>query len=135
MNAGFTVQLGSRVQPYGIETPPPIAMTFKCPACDLHTRPQLMYSSRPRLEIAIVAPSRRILGGQAIQAERLLASWRDDPDVRAWLVPINPDLPRLVRPLGRVKYVRTALTQLTYWPLLIREMRRADVVHVFSASY
>jgi glycosyltransferase involved in cell wall biosynthesis len=26
-------------------------------------------------------------------------------------------------------------TQLTYWPLLLRELRRADVVHVFSASY
>jgi len=94
-----------------------------------------MHSPHSRLEIAVVAPSRRILGGQAIQAERLLDSWRDDPDVRAWLVPINPELPRLVRPLGRVKYVRTILTQLAYWPLLFRELRRADVVHVFSASY
>jgi glycosyltransferase involved in cell wall biosynthesis len=31
--------------------------------------------------------------------------------------------------------VRTAATQLVYWPLLVRELRRADVVHVFSASY
>jgi glycosyltransferase involved in cell wall biosynthesis len=34
-----------------------------------------------------------------------------------------------------VKYLRTLLTQLSYWPLLIRELRHADVVHVFSASY
>jgi glycosyltransferase involved in cell wall biosynthesis len=32
-------------------------------------------------------------------------------------------------------YVRTLVTQATYWPLLWRELRRADVVHVFSASY
>jgi L-malate glycosyltransferase len=34
-----------------------------------------------------------------------------------------------------VKYARTAATELTYFPLLLRELRRADVVHVFSASY
>jgi glycosyltransferase involved in cell wall biosynthesis len=34
-----------------------------------------------------------------------------------------------------IKYVRTLVTQLWYWPLLFRELRRADVVHAFSASY
>src|SRR5262249_41339903 len=29
----------------------------------------------------------------------------------------------------------TLVTQLWYWPLLFRELRRADVVHAFSASY
>jgi len=33
-----------------------------------------------------------------------------------------------------VKFVRTIVTQLFHWPLLIRELRRADVVHVFSAA-
>jgi glycosyltransferase involved in cell wall biosynthesis len=37
--------------------------------------------------------------------------------------------------LLRIKYVRTVVTQLWYWPLLVRELRRADVVHAFSASY
>jgi L-malate glycosyltransferase len=88
-----------------------------------------------RLRVAIVAPSLRILGGQAVQADRLLERWRNDPDVDAWLVPINPELPGMLRRLQRVKYVRTVLTQLVYWPRLLRELRRADVVHVFSASY
>ena len=90
--------------------------------------------TRP-LRIAIVAASLRILGGQAVQAQRLIDGWQGDPAVHAWLVPINP-VP--VRPLDRllsVKYVRTLVTQLLYWPLLLRELRRADVVHVFSASY
>jgi glycosyltransferase involved in cell wall biosynthesis len=34
-----------------------------------------------------------------------------------------------------VKYLRTVVTQLTYWPRLLRDLRTADVVHVFSASY
>ena len=53
----------------------------------------------------------------------------------AWLVPINPLPPGLLRRAVEVKYLRTSPTQLTYWPLLLRELRRADVVHVFSASY
>lgn len=88
-----------------------------------------------KLRIALVAPSLGILGGQAVQADRLLRAWRDDPDVEAWLVPINPVPPGLLRHATRVKYLRTVATQLTYWPLLLRDLRRADVVHVFSASY
>jgi len=87
------------------------------------------------LQVALVAPTRAILGGQAIQAERLLRAWADDPAVRAWLVPINPEPPALLRRALEVKYLRTLTTQLCYWPSLLRELRRADVVHVFSASY
>lgn len=88
-----------------------------------------------RLRVAVVAPSLAILGGQSVQAHQLLAGWAGDADVEAWLVPINPVPPRPIRPLVRVKYLRTLATQATYWPLLLSELRRADVVHVFSASY
>jgi glycosyltransferase involved in cell wall biosynthesis len=95
-------------------------------------------SPRPpgrRLRVAIVAASLRILGGQAVQAQRMLDGWRGDPAVEAWLVPINPVPAKPFDRLLQIKYVRTIVTQLFYWPLLIRELRRADVVHVFSASY
>lgn len=88
-----------------------------------------------RLNIAIVAPSMGILGGQAVQASRLVRSWRDDRDIHAWLVPINPTPPGPLRAALKVKYLRTVVTQLVYWPSLVRQLRKADVVHVFSASY
>ena len=88
-----------------------------------------------RLNVAVVAPSTEILGGQAVQAARLLRAWRNDPAVRAWLVPVNPMPTGRLAVLTRVKYLRTAITQLLYWPRLVRELRKADVVHVFSASY
>jgi glycosyltransferase involved in cell wall biosynthesis len=88
-----------------------------------------------RLKVAVVAPSLRILGGQAVQADRLLGAWRGDPEVDAWLVPVNPLPPKPLRPALRVKYARTIVTELTYLPLLVKELARADVVHVFSASY
>jgi len=90
--------------------------------------------ARP-LRLAIVAASLRILGGHSVQAQRLLQGWEDDRRVDARLVPIDPAPPRPFDALLRLKYLRTLVTQLWYWPLLVREVRRADVVHVFSASY
>lgn len=87
------------------------------------------------LRIAFVAPSLGILGGQAVQADRLLRAWRGDPEVDAFLVPVNPEPPRPFRFATRVKYLRTVATELTYVPRLLRELARADVAHVFSASY
>jgi len=89
----------------------------------------------PPLRIAIVVASLRILGGQSVQAQRLLDGWRGDPAVDAWIVPIDPVPPAPFDRLLRIKYLRTIVTQLCYWPLLLRELRRADVVHAFSASY
>jgi len=94
-----------------------------------------MTTSTPPLRIAIVAASLRILGGQAVQAQRMIDGWKDDAAVHAWLVPVNPVPVRPFDALLSIKFVRTLITQLLYWPLLLRELRRADVVHVFSASY
>jgi glycosyltransferase involved in cell wall biosynthesis len=101
-------------------------------ACPLHRGARVF--PRP-LRVAIVAPSPRILGGQSVQAKRLIDGWRDDPAVEAWLVPINPEPPAPLVRLLETKYVRTVMTQLWYWPRLVRELREADIVHVFSASY
>ena len=87
------------------------------------------------LKVAIVAPSLDILGGQSVQADRLLKAWAGDADVRAWLVPVNPKPPRGLGFSRNVKYLRTCVTEAVYGPQLLRELRYADVVHVFSASY
>jgi len=88
-----------------------------------------------RLRVAIVAPSLRILGGQSVQADRLVRAWQDDPDVDAWLLPVNPLPPAPLRWMTRVKYLRTLVTEVLYGARLACEIRRADVVHIFSASY
>src|SRR5688572_2896969 len=59
------------------------------------------------IRVAIVAASLRILGGQAVQAKRLLDNWKDDPDVEAWLVPINPVPHPPFHALLAVKFLRT----------------------------
>jgi len=95
----------------------------------------LTQSAPRRLRVAIVAASLRIIGGHSVQAQRMLDGWRDAAEIEAWLVPIDPLPPKPFDRLLWVKYSRTVITQLCYWPLLTRELRRADVVHVFSASY
>jgi L-malate glycosyltransferase len=88
-----------------------------------------------KLRVALVAPSLDILGGQAVQADRLLRAWRDDPEVDCQLLPVNPVPPGPFRHGRRIKYVRTVVTEATYLPSLVSRLSRVDVAHVFSASY
>ena len=88
-----------------------------------------------KLRVALVAPSLEILGGQAVQADRLLRAWHQDDEVECRLVPITPDPPGPLRHLRKVKYVRTLAQEATYIPSLFRQLAQVDVAHVFSASY
>jgi glycosyltransferase involved in cell wall biosynthesis len=88
-----------------------------------------------RLRVLIVAPSLDILGGQAVQAARLLARLNEEPSLEVSFLPVNPRLPGPFRRLQAIRYVRTAVTSLFYWGLLLARVRRYDVIHVFSASY
>jgi glycosyltransferase involved in cell wall biosynthesis len=94
-----------------------------------------MQDRLPPIRVAIVVASLRIVGGHSVQAQRLVEGWREDPAVDPWVVPIDPVPTAPFDRLLRVKFLRTLVTQIFYWPSLFRQLRRADVVHVFSASY
>jgi len=88
-------------------------------------------TSRPR--VAVVAASLDILGGQGVQASRLVdALTRDGYAVT--FIPINPRFPPGIRRLYDIRYLRTSINQMLYVPSLAR-LASVDVVHVFSASY
>lgn len=90
-----------------------------------------MTLARPK--IAIIAPSVRTFGGQALHASTLAEQLRAEGyDVQ--LIPIDPAFPRWFKWLRRVPYVRTVINQCLYLPGLIR-LRRSDIVHASSASY
>lgn len=99
------------------------------------TQSSSSFSSQRRLRVLIVAPSLGILGGQAVQAARLLARFREEPSLEVSFLPINPRLPGLLGKLQDIKYVRTIVTSLAYVALLLWRVRSFDVIHVFSASY
>jgi glycosyltransferase involved in cell wall biosynthesis len=87
------------------------------------------------VRVLIIAPSLDILGGQAVQAERLLARLRAEPSLAVSFLPINPRLPGVLRHLQSIKYVRTVVTSMLYCLTLLARVNKFDVIHIFSASY
>lgn len=88
-----------------------------------------------RVRVCLVGPSLDILGGQAVQLQRLLRALNGIPSLAVDFLPVNPRLPGPFRALQRVKYVRTVATETAYLAGLTRAARRYDVLHAFSASY
>ena len=87
------------------------------------------------VQVCIVAPSLGILGGQAVQALRLMEHLNRGGAVSVDLLPVNPRLPGILGRLQQVKYIRTVLTEGRYVLSLLSRLPRYDVIHVFSASY
>lgn len=85
--------------------------------------------------VLLVGPSLDILGGQAVQAQRLLQQLGTTPGITVRFLPVNPRLPGPLRLLQRVRYLRTLVTTVAYLGTLVPAVRRADVVHAFSAGY
>lgn len=83
--------------------------------------------------VAIVAAGPEIVGGQGVEASLLVEALIDDGH-SVLFVPINAPLPAGLRWLRGIRYLRTVANQVAYWPSLW-PVTRADVVHVFSASY
>jgi L-malate glycosyltransferase len=100
----------------------------------LSIRDRPAVSQRP-LQVTIVAASMRYVGGQSVQADLLLKNWRNDPDVRAKFVPIDPGFPQGLKWVERVPGLRTLVREPFYLLALWRGLKGSDVAHIFSASY
>ncbi|MFZ0685064.1 MAG: glycosyltransferase family 4 protein [Terriglobales bacterium] len=88
-----------------------------------------------RLKVAVVAPSLRYVGGQAVQAELLMRLWRDDPEVEMSFIAVDPALPRALGWAEGIAGLRTILREPIYFLHLWRGLREVDIAHIFSASY
>ena len=87
------------------------------------------------LKVLIVAASMDIVGGQAVQAVRLIEHLKEEPSVAVDFLPVNPRLPGGLRKLQAIKYVRTITTSNLYWSKLLTTIPAFDVIHIFSAAY
>lgn len=92
-------------------------------------------NSVKRLRVLIVGPSLDILGGQSIQAARILSRLQEEPSLEMGFLPINPRLPGVLRKLQSIKYLRTLVTSIVYVLSLLARVHKYDIIHVFSASY
>ena len=85
-----------------------------------------------RIRVLLIAPSMRIIGGQSVQADRLLHYIGKRPEVSLSFLAFDAPLPGV---LARIPMVRTLLRSLIYWIALFARAWRYDVLHVFTASY
>ena len=85
-------------------------------------------------KVLLIGPSLRIMGGQAVMADRMVRAMRGD-GVDIGFLPINPQPPGFLRHAEKVKYLRTLVVSLFYLVSLLRRVRQYDVIHLFSASY
>ena len=91
-------------------------------------------SKRP-VRVTIIGPSLDILGGQSVQAARLLERLQNEPELEMHFLAVNPRLPGPLRNLQKIKYLRTVVTSMAYVWSLLRHVPEYDVLHIFSASY
>lgn len=90
---------------------------------------------RKKVNVAIVAPSLRYIGGQAVQADLLLRLWQNDPGVETTFIAVDPPLPRLLAWAEGIRGLRTILREPVYFWHLWRGLKDIDVAHIFSAAY
>jgi glycosyltransferase involved in cell wall biosynthesis len=64
-----------------------------------------------------------------------MRNWKEDPDVEATLVPVDPPFPYGFGWVERVPFLRTLVREPLYLLTLWRGLKDTDVTHIFSASY
>src|SRR5579859_7455030 len=87
------------------------------------------------IRVLLIAPSMWILGGQAVQAVYLLNSLSGFRCLRIGFQSISPRLPGILGAVHSIRFVRTAITFVTYCCMLFGRAWRYDLLHVFSAAY
>lgn len=92
-------------------------------------------ASSRKIRVAIVAPSLRYVGGQAVQADLLMRLWKDDPELETEFLGVDPPLPKGLRWAERIPGLRTILREPMYFVHLWRGLKDVDIAHIFSASY
>ena len=93
------------------------------------------HKSGSRTRVVIVAASPRYVGGQSVQASLLERNWRDDLEVEASFVAIDPSLPPWLQWVEALSGIRTAFRLPIYLSDLWRAFENTDIAHIFSASY
>jgi glycosyltransferase involved in cell wall biosynthesis len=86
------------------------------------------------IRVLLIGPSLDILGGQAVQATRLMSVLGQLPQLAMTFFPINPRPPKGLGWVRNVPYLRTLLTFTLYITRLLWEAPKHQILHVFSAG-
>ncbi|MGH9610225.1 MAG: hypothetical protein ACRD34_11195, partial [Bryobacteraceae bacterium] len=87
-----------------------------------------------RIRVLLIAPSLEIVGGQAVQAARLLSALQRAPEIEIGFFPLNRPFPRPLMWAKRIPLLRTLGNIAFYNAGLLRQARRHDILHIFTAG-
>ncbi|MGH6877201.1 MAG: hypothetical protein ACREHV_07450, partial [Rhizomicrobium sp.] len=87
-----------------------------------------------RVRVLLIAPSLEIVGGQAVQAARLLSALQGAARLEVTFFPLNRPFPRLLRWMQKTPYLRTLSNIVLYNAGLLGQARRHDILHIFTAG-
>src|SRR5260370_42419327 len=88
-------------------------------------------SSNQRIRVLLIAPAMNILGGQAVQAARLLERLQLEPSLEMGFLALGPPLRGA---WNDIRFLRTIMRFVLYNARLVRRARHYDLLHVFSAG-
>ena len=91
------------------------------------------------IRVLLLAPAHEILGGQTVQAFRLLDILGSIPEgavpgIEMRFFATNPLFPSWLRWVKRIPVGRTVLSMILYLPTLLWNAARCDILHVFTAG-
>src|SRR3981081_3182354 len=86
------------------------------------------------IKVLLLAPANEILGGQTVQAFRLLELLSAVPGIEMRFQPNNPLFPAPLRWAKRVPVLRTLLSMCLYLPIVLWKSRRVEIIHIFTAG-
>ena len=92
-----------------------------------------MSAARP-IRVLLIAPPLEVIGGQSIQAAKLLEAFSRRTDIEVRFLR-SPPQAWWLSPLQRIKFVRTVANATVFQLILLRWIGWADVVHTFTPSY
>ncbi|MFL6462785.1 MAG: glycosyltransferase family 4 protein [Bryobacteraceae bacterium] len=96
-------------------------------------QPEFLTEERFTIHVLMVGPSMDIVGGQAVQASRLLSALGHLTQVKVTFFPIAPR-PKILAWAGRIPFLRTLVSFALYNARLAFETPKHDILHVFTAG-
>ncbi len=83
-----------------------------------------MNDSSKKTKVLIIAPALPLIGGQAVQAKRLVGNFQQEPHLQ---VDFQASNPRFFPKLQNIKFLRTVLTTVKYLFDLLWRLPKYDV--------
>ncbi len=91
-------------------------------------------SAASKIRVLLIAPSLAIVGGQSVQAAKLVSILGALPELEVRFFPIDPNVPPALHWVRKLPGLRTILMSMLYFVGLLRAVPQSDILHVFTAG-